>query len=141
MYNPLTGTNTGTYEQYIAQNSYIPRDTYEGTRALRGDIIPWQDQIRNSMILPPSASVQAPVAAQEMSMIRPSVPYNYAMPNVMSFLTSPTNLFSNSQWANTPNNNLGINRFSGLLGPSINYGNPNTTNYTAPTTTTNTQGT
>ena len=140
MYNPLTGTNTGTYEQYIAQNSYIPRDTYEGTRALRGDIIPWQDQFKPMVSQPVAQQVYAP-SVPWTSMIGPSVPYNYAMPNVMSFLTSPTNLFSNSQWANTPNNNLGINRFSGLLGPSINYGNPNTTNYTAPTTTTNTQGT
>ena len=140
MYNPLTGTNTGTYEQYIAQNSYIPRDTYEGTRALRGDIIPWQDQFKPMVSQPVAQQAYAPPVPWA-SMIRPSVPYNYVVPNVMSFLTSPTNLFSNSQWANTPNNNLGINRFSGLLGPSINYGNPNTTNYTAPTTTTNTQGT
>ena len=88
---------------------------------------------------PAAQEVYAPV--QWTSMIRPSVPYEYMMPNIMNFLTSPTNLFSNSQWANTQNNNLGINRFSGLLGPSINYGNPNTINYTAPTTTTNTQGT
>ena len=89
----------------------------------------------------PASSIQEQAPVPWTSMIGPSVPYNYAMPNVMSFLTSPTNLFSNSQWANTPNNNLGAARFGGLLGPSINYGNPNTINYTAPTTTTNTQGT
>jgi hypothetical protein len=131
MYNPLTGTNTGTYEQYIAQNSYIPRDTYEGTRALRGDIIPWQDQFKPIISQPVGQQVYAPVPWT--SMIRPSVPYNYAMPNIMNFLTSPTSLFSNSQWANTPNNNLGVARFGGLLGSPINYTNPNTT--------TNTQGT
>ena len=133
MYNALTGTNTGTYEQYIAQNSYIPRDTYEGTRALRGDQLSWQDQIRNSMILPPSASVQAPVTAQEMSMIQPSVPYTYNVPNETEFLQNPTGLLANSQFANNPNNNSGVARFlGGLLGLPINYNQPNTT--------TNTQG-
>ncbi len=128
MYNFLTGTNTGTYEQYIAQNSYIPRDIYEGTRALRGDIIPLQDQFKPIISQPVAQQVDAPV--QWTSMIGPSVPYNYAMQNVMSFLTSPTNLFSNSQWANTPNNNLGAARFGGLLGSPINYTNPNTTTNT-----------
>ena len=131
MYNPLTGTNTGTYEQYVAQNGYMPRDTYEGSRALRGDIIPWQDQFKPTLSQPAAQEVYAPPVPWT-SMIHPSVPYEYMMPNIMNFLTAPTNLFSNSQWANTPNNNLGAARFGGLLGSPINYTNPNTT--------TNTQG-
>ena len=79
---------------------------------------------------PAAQEFYAPV--QWTSMIHPSVPYEYMMPNIMNFLTAPTNLFSNSQWANTPNNNLGAARFGGLLGSPINYTNPNTT--------TNTQG-
>jgi hypothetical protein len=124
MYNALTGENTGTYEQYIAQNGYMDRGTYEGTRALRGDQIPWQDQLRNSMILPPSTNVQEPVAAQQMSMIQPSVPYTYNVPNEMGFLQNPAGLLANSQFANTPNNNLGAARFIGLLGAPINYSAP-----------------
>lgn len=122
MYNPLTGTDTGI------QGTSNPFDWNRGFN------------FTNPVITLAAPTIQEQAPIPWASMIRPSVPYNYAVPNVMSFLTSPTNLFSNSQWANTPNNNLGINRFSGLLGPSINYGNPNTTNYTA-STTTNTQGT
>ena len=125
MYNPLTGTDTGI------QGTSNPFDWNRGWNFTNPAPAPASTA--------PAIQEQAPVPWT--SMIGPSVPYNYVMPNVMSFLTSPTNLFSNSQWANTPNNNLGAARFGGLLGPSINYGNPNTINYTAPTTTTNTQGT
>jgi hypothetical protein len=125
MYDALTGTNTGTYEQYVAQNGYMPKSTYEATRSLRGDQIPWQDQLRNSMIIPPSTDVQAPVAAPEMSMIKSSIPYKYNVPNEMGFLQNPTGLLANSQFANTPNNNLGAARFGGLLGAPINYAQPN----------------
>ena len=123
MYNPLTGTNTGI------QGTSNPFDWSRGFNFTNPA----------PTLTAPAIQEQAPVPWT--SMIGPSVPYEYMMPNIMNFLTAPTNLFSNSQWANTPNNNLGAARFGGLLGPSINYGNPNTINYTAPTTTTNTQGT
>ena len=131
MYNPLTGTNTGI------QGTSNPFDWNTNT-GIQGTSNPfdWNRGFNFTNPAPtltasaPSIQEQAPVSWT--SMIGPSVPYNYVMPNVMSFLTSPTNLFSNSQWANTPNNNLGAARFGGLLGSPINYTNPNTT--------TNTQG-
>ena len=117
MYDALTGTNTGI------QGTSSPLDWNRG----------WNFTNPAPVLAAPALAMQEQVPVQLASMIHPSVPYNYMIPHIMNFLTSPTNLFSNSQWANTPNNNLGAARFGGLLGSPINYTNPNTT--------TNTQGT
>jgi hypothetical protein len=118
MYDALTGTNTGTYDQYVAQNGYMPRSTYEGTRALRGDQIPWQDQLRNSMIIPASTDVPTPVAAPEISMIGRYAPTPYTpVTNQFPSLLSPTNAPSYS-------GNYGVNRYAGLLGPQLNFNAP-----------------